>query len=145
VNQILRSGNWSKIGGISTEQIDRFLKAEPERTVFRALYLANRLSRQPELVSKVLELTDAVIEKAEEVALPRVRCGTIQTMIGMVAGRFFGAGLWTTVEWRFIARGGWPTPSGHCWTRSREYGPLPECDARSGIPGPMRETARGIE
>ncbi|NDD65487.1 MAG: hypothetical protein EBZ36_16160, partial [Acidobacteria bacterium] len=69
VNQILRSGKLVEDRGSLDRQIDRFLKAEPERTVFRALYLANRLSRQPELVSKVLELTDAVIEKAEEVTL----------------------------------------------------------------------------
>lgn len=49
------------------QEIERFLSAEPSRRVFRALYLARRFTSQPELAPKVVELTDLVFEKADEV------------------------------------------------------------------------------
>lgn len=144
LNQLIKGGRVVEGPGRLDQQVDRFLTAERERGVFRALYLADLFSRRAELLPKVLELTEIVLGKAEEVTLvagslrdyPNYdRDGRRQILRGRALDyrgvALYRAGRLADAERTLL-------------DAIREYGPLPEVRRAVWHLGTVRETAGAL-
>ena len=144
LNHLLGSGKIGDNRARLDQLVDRFLNAERERNVIRALYLANRFSRYPELVSKVMELTDLALEKAEELtqATGSLRDYPNYDRDGrrrIVRGRALDYRGWA------LYRAGQPVEAEQTLREAiREYGPLPEVRRTVWHLGTVRESAGAL-
>ncbi|MFM8395353.1 MAG: tetratricopeptide repeat protein [Acidobacteriota bacterium] len=126
-------------------EVDRFLSAEPQRRVFRALYLAGRFSGYPELAEKVIELTNLVFETADEVTVAEGslrdypnydRQGRRQTLRGRALD-YRG--------WALYKMGRQSEAEKTLLEAIAEYGPLPEVRRALWHLGTVRETAGALK
>jgi tetratricopeptide (TPR) repeat protein len=131
-------------------EIERFLSAEPQRRVFRALYLAGRLSSQPDLAQpdlalKVVELTDLVLERATEVtaaegSLPDYPNYDRQGRRQILRGRALDYRGWALYK-----TGRQVEAEKTLLEAIGEYGPLPEVRRALWHLGTVRETGGALK
>lgn len=139
-----RVGELASVSGGIERQVDLFLKAEGERQIFRALYLARRLAVAGGSPLKAIELTDLVFEQvdsaiAAEGSLREYpnfdRDGRRQTILGRA---------WDLRGWAFYHLGR-PKESEKALLESiRAYGALPEVRQALWHLGTVRETGGAL-
>lgn len=144
LNQLIKGMQVTESQGRIDQQVDRFLTAERERGVFRALYLADLFSRQAELLPKVLELTELVLGKAEEVTLA---AGSLRDYpnYDRDGRRQILRGRALDCRGRALYRAGRSAEAERALLEAiREYGPLPEVRRAVWNLGTVRETAGAL-
>lgn len=144
IDQLLQKGVTSENISPLYQLVERFVQAGGERDLFRALYLAGRLSRMPALAPKVLELTDLILSKADEATLPP---GSLRDFPNydrdgrrqLVRGRALDYRGWAHYKAGRLAEA-----EQSLFESIREYGPLPEARKAIWHLGAVRETTGAL-
>lgn len=147
INEMLRKNRDGQLaggpGGID-RQVDLFLKAEGERQVFRALYLARRLAVAGGSPLKAIELTDLVFEQVDSAIAAEGSLREYPNYDRDGRRRIILGRAWDLRGWAFYHLGR-PKESEKALLESiREYGPLPEVRQALWHLGTVRETAGAL-
>jgi tetratricopeptide (TPR) repeat protein len=136
-------------------ETERFLMAEPERRIFRALYLAGRLSAhpglgqpdsgQPDLALKLVELTDLVFEKAEEVTAAEGSLRDYPNYDRQGRRQILRGRALDYRGWALYKMGRQSEAEKTLLEAIAEYGPLPEVQRALWHLGTVRETAGALK